>query len=398
MEDLVLTPAECVALINQTLEIAYPTVMVEGEVSSFKVSREKYIFFDLKDDEATLPCFMMAWTLRTPIEDGMRIKVLAEPRLTRWGKFSLTVRQVMPVGQGSIKKAFEILRAKLEAEGLLDESRKRALPSLPRRIGVVSSVEAAGYADFIKILHARWGGVEVEVANVQVQGLAAIEQNIAAITHFNQQALPVDVLVIIRGGGSADDLAAYNDEQLARAIAASRIPTIVGVGHEVDTSLADLVADVRAATPSNAAQIVVPDRSEILGQLDALRRQLNREIDQAFASWQQIIASGMQHMSRVLDVSQLRTRVTHMGERIAISQQRVLERADANVHGLMRTLRQVDPDLPLKRGYARVKNAAGEVVTSGQNLVVGDMIRVELADAAAKAEVQSVEKRGNHGD
>jgi exodeoxyribonuclease VII large subunit len=394
MDELVLTPTECVALINQTLEVAYPTVLVEGEVSSFKVSREKYVFFDLKDDEVTLSCFMMAWQLRTELEDGMRVQILAAPRLTRWGKFSLTVRQVMPVGQGSIKRAFELLRAKLETEGLLDEARKRLLPTIPRRIAVISSIEAAGYADFMKILHARWGGIDVQVANIQVQGLAAIEQNIAAITHFNQQANPVDVLVIIRGGGSADDLATYNDEQLARTVAASRIPTLVGVGHEVDISLADLVADVRAATPSNAAQLVVPDRTDVLGQVEFLRGKLLREVDQVVASRQQQITHAEQQMSRTFDVSNLQHQIQHLQQQLHTSQQHALERCITNVKGLARTLRQVNPKLPLQRGYALVRNDAGAYVHTGQKLHTGDMIQVEFIDALVESQVKSLQKKG----
>jgi exodeoxyribonuclease VII large subunit len=390
MDELVLTPAECVALINQTLDVAYPTVLIEGEVGSFKVSREKYIFFDIKDAEATLPCFMMAWQLRTELEDGMRVQILAAPRLTRWGKFSLNVRQVMPVGKGSIKRAFELLRAKLEAEGLLDESRKRLLPQLPRRIGVISSVEAAGYADFMKIIHARWGGLEIEVANVQVQGIAAIEQNIAAIAHFNQQAMPVDVLVIIRGGGSPDDLAVYNDEQLARTIAASRIPTLVGVGHEVDTSLADLVADVRAATPSNAAQIVVPDRQELLQRVARNRSQLQREVDQLLIARRQTITHAKRQMSQTLDTAEARGKLNYLRERLAVGQNHALACTRAEVQGLLRTLRQLNPELPLRRGYTLVRNAGGDYVTTGAQVATGDMLEITFADAVVQSEAKTV--------
>jgi exodeoxyribonuclease VII large subunit len=390
MDELVLTPAECVALINQTLDVAYPTVLIEGEVGSFKMSREKYIFFDIKDAEATLPCFMMAWQLRTELEDGMRVQILAAPRLTRWGKFSLNVRQVMPVGQGSIKRAFELLRAKLETEGLLDESRKRLLPPLPRRIGVISSVEAAGYADFMKILHARWGGLEVSVANVQVQGMAAIEQNIAAIAHFNQQATPVDVLVIIRGGGSADDLAAYNDEQLVRTIAASRIPTIVGVGHEVDVSLADLVADVRAATPSNAAQIVVPDRQEVLQRVAHGRGQLQREMTQLLAARRQTITDAKRHMSQTLDTTEVRGKLNYLRERLATGQDHALTRTRMEAQSLLRTLRQLNPELPLRRGYTLVRDAEGNYVTAGTQVAAGDMLEITFADAIVQSQAKAI--------
>jgi exodeoxyribonuclease VII large subunit len=276
-----LSVSEFVALVNQTLEYAYPAIEVEGEVASFKVNQQKFIFFDLKDEGASVGCFMTVWQLRVPIEDGMKVIVRAVPKLTQWGKFSLTVQTIRPSGEGSLKKSFELLREKLEKEGLFDESRKRLLPTIPSRIGVISSIQAAGYADFIKILDERFGGVHVDVAHVQVQGERAADQIIRAIEYFNTTVDAPEVLVIIRGGGSADDLAVFNDERLVRAIAASRVPTLVGVGHEVDVTLADMAADVRAATPSNAAQIVVPDRQELLQRVAHQRVRIGDYVERA---------------------------------------------------------------------------------------------------------------------
>ncbi len=199
--------------------MAYPTVLVEGEVSSFKVNQNKYVFFDLKDDNGTVGCFMTIWQLRMPIEDGMKVVVTASPKITPWGKFSLTVQHIKPSGEGSLKKSFELLKARLQKEGLFAPERKRMLPEIPQRVAVVTSTQAAGYGDFIKILDARWGGLDISVAHTQVQGDVAPDQMIRAIRHFNEQAEPAEVLVIIRGGGSADDLSAFNDEKLVREIA-----------------------------------------------------------------------------------------------------------------------------------------------------------------------------------
>ncbi|HEV2413022.1 MAG TPA: exodeoxyribonuclease VII large subunit [Candidatus Saccharimonadales bacterium] len=390
MEEFVLTPAECLALINQTLEIAYPTVTVEGEIASFKLSQGKYVFFDLKDDEVTLSCFMMAWTLRQPLEDGMRVRVLAKPRLTKWGKFSLNIDQVMPVGEGSIKKAFELLKAKLEAEGLLDESRKRQLPHFPLRIGLIASVESAGYVDFMKILNARWRGLEIEVANVQVQGLLAIDQNIAAVKYFNEQAHPVEVLVMVRGGGSADDLAVYNDELLARAIAASRIPTLVGVGHEVDTSLADLVCDLRAATPSNAAQLLVPDQREVSQQVKYLRDQIQRNMSLHIDTMRNQITNAQQILMRALRLDDKQLAVTVLVDRLVAAEGYKMGETRQKLRGLERVLRQVDPNVVLQRGYALVRGTGGKVISSGTHLKEGDMIQVRLRDASIESEVKGV--------
>jgi exodeoxyribonuclease VII large subunit len=221
------TVSDFIVSLNQILEFSFPTVEVEGEVSSFKINQNKYVFFDIKDDGGSIGCFMTTWQLRQPIEDGMKIIVTATPKLTQRGKFSLTVKAIRPVGEGSIKKSFELLKIKLDKEGLFTPERKRELPIIPRHVAVVSSVDAAGYADFIKIINNRWGGMEVSVANVQVQGASAPDQIIRAIKYFNQLEILPEVLVIVRGGGSVDDLATFNDELLVRAIASSRIPTLV---------------------------------------------------------------------------------------------------------------------------------------------------------------------------
>ena len=268
-----LTPSEFVAYVNQTLEYAYSSVTIVGEVSEFKVNQGKWVFFNVKDEETSVPCFMTLWGLHQPIEDGMKVVVRGVPKVTKWGKFSFTVSKVAPVGEGSLKKAFEMLKKKLAAEGLFDPTRKRSLPEDLTKIGVISSTQAAGYADFIKIINARWGGLKVFTAHTQVQGLDAPEQMIRALKYFNERT-DVDAIVLIRGGGSADDLSCFNDEALVRAVAASKIPVICGIGHEVDESLCDLACDVRASTPSNAAELLTRDRkSEKLAEKIGLIRQ-----------------------------------------------------------------------------------------------------------------------------
>ena len=262
MTELKLTVSQFIDFCNQSLDYAFPSLIIEGEVASFKVNQGKWVFFDLKDAESSIGCFMTISQLNIALTDGMKVQVWATPGLTRWGKFSLTVRKMLPVGEGSIKKSFELLKRKLTAEGIFDPAKKRPLPSGISKVGVISSTSAAGYIDFLKILDNRWGGLQIYTINTQVQGLAASEQIIRALNFFNQHG-GVEVVAILRGGGSADDLAVFNDEQLARTIAASRIPVLTGIGHEIDESLADLAADVRASTPSNAAERLVLDRHTI---------------------------------------------------------------------------------------------------------------------------------------
>jgi len=372
METLTLGVSDLVAYINQTLEYAYPSVVVEGEVASFKVSKGRYVFFDLKDESSVVSCFMTVYQLRQPLEDGMKVRVAAQPKLTPWGKFSLTVQGVQPIGAGSIKRSFELLRAKLEKEGLFDAARKRPLPRVPQRIGLIASVESAGYADFIKILNARWGGVDVTVADVLVQGVDASRQIIGALNHFNEQAEPADALVIVRGGGSAEDLSVFNDEPLVRAIAASRIPTMVGVGHEVDTSLSDLAADVRAATPSNAAQLLVPDRAAIISDL----HHKNRHMFTRLSARRERLAHQMS-----LTVERLLGRMRHK-----------LETKARHVQYARQTLRQLDPKVVLRRGYALVRDERG-AVSRGEGLKPGDTIAIETQTSIINAGVKNVRKK-----
>lgn len=355
--------SDLIGSVNQTFEYAYPSLFVEGEVASFKVNQGKYVFFDLKDSSGSVGCFMTVWQLRIPIEDGMRVIVQATPKLTPWGKFSLTVQSIRPSGEGALKRGFELLKKKLETEGLFAPERKRSLPTAPRHIAVISSTQAAGYADFVKILDDRWGGIRVDVAHVQVQGAEAPDQMIRAIRYFNEQPELAEVLVVIRGGGSADDLGAFNDEPLVREIAASRIPTLVGVGHETDETLADLVADVRAATPSNAAQLVVPDRREIMGQVDY------------------ILGSILPKIIRVVD--EMSRNVDDLMFSALSSWERVVDDICRQLVDTQRYIAELNPARVLERGYAIVRDVAE----------VGSQIIIERSQDIIKAEVVHVHKK-----
>jgi exodeoxyribonuclease VII large subunit len=364
MENVQLTVSDFVALVNQTLEYAYPSVAIIGEVAEFRVSQGKWVSFKLKDDDSVVDCFMGIYQLRIPIENGMKIMVVAAPRLNgKWGKFSLNVRAVKPVGEGSIKKGFELLKAKLEAEGLFALERKRSLPRVPSRVGVITSTESAAYADFCKIINERWGGMSVEVAHTQVQGDPAADQIIRAIKYFNNLEVLPDVLVIVRGGGSAEDLMTFNDELLAREIAGSRIPTLVGVGHEVDHTLADMVADRRAATPTNAAEILVPDRREIIRSAHQQATSLGHQLIQAIDQYSE------------------RTK-----EQLEAAFRRIVERLDDSF-GRLETLRvavaQVNPENVLKQGYALIRG----------DIKPGSNIQIETHQSHITAEVQDVRSK-----
>lgn len=364
MENTPLTVSDFVALVNQTLEYAYPSVMVIGEVAEFRISQGKWVTFKLKDAESVVECFMVAYQLRVPIENGMKVRIIAAPKLNgKWGKFSLTVRNIAPLGEGSIKKSFELLKAKLEAEGLFSPERKRVLPRIPQRVAVITSTESAAYADFCKIINERWGGLQVMVAHTQVQGEPAADQIIRAIRYFNSYEVLPEVLIIIRGGGSAEDLMTFNDEQLAREISRSRIPTLVGVGHEVDHTLADMVADVRAATPTNAAEILVPDRRDSIAKIH-----------------QQVVTAG-DVFARAIEL-----RKNEVRRDIATVTQ-TIDAKLSDTHGRLLLLRavvdQVNPDNVLKRGYALLKGA----------VAVGREIQIETYKKVVTAEVKNVKDR-----
>lgn len=290
----------------------------------------------------------------------MKIVVRATPKLTPWGKFSLTVHSLQPVGEGSLKKSFEILKQKLSKEGLFNPAKKRPLPSPIRKIGVISSTQAAGYADFCKILNERWGGLEVMTAHVQVQGLVAPEQIIKALKYFNEHS-DVDVIALIRGGGSADDLAAFNDEELVRTIAASKTPVITGIGHEVDQSLSDLAADIEASTPSNVAQILTPDKR-------AVKREIRRLITQA----------GDQTLRQIDD---LQTNIKRDISTLFDPFLRHLDQYRQRLVSFRQILSAVNPDNILKNGYAllrgEIKPNAELNITTYDKLIQAQVINVK---------------------
>lgn len=359
MQDVTLSVVDFVSLVNQTLEYAYPTVNVEGEVAEFKVSQGKWVSFKLKDKEAVVNCFMGIYQLRIPIEDGMKVLVQAQPKLNPKGYFNLSVRLVKPVGEGAIKKGFELLKEKLNKEGLFDEARKRSLPRTPGHIGVITSTESAAYADFCTILNQRWGGVKLTVVHTQVQGDPAADQMIQAVQYMNELADVPDVMVIIRGGGAAEDLMAFNDELLARAIAGSRIPTLVGVGHEIDHTLADMVADVRAATPTNAAEIVVPDREEII-----------RDV------YQKVVHAGRLAEQRIDErLVYNRDALRHVVGKIEHEVVRLSDRLEV----LRLAVGQINPSAVLKQGYALIRG----------DVAIGSVIEIETQAEIVSAEVKT---------
>lgn len=356
-----------IAVINQTFDVAFAgAVEVEGEVVSFKSYPPKYAFFTLKDEDGSVNCFVGFSNLRTPIEDGMKVVVRAMPTLRDNGSFSLNIKDVRPLGEGNLRRSLNILKQKLATEGLFDVNRKRSLPLYPHRVAVISSTKAAGYVDFMKISRDRWGGAKFIVANVNVQGDGAADQIIRAISYFNQMAEPPEVIALIRGGGSAEDLAIFNDERLIRAVAGSRVPIITGIGHEVDESLCDLAADVRAATPSNVAQLLFPDKHELVRHLHfrlvGVKDEIQRAIDEQILRATMLQKDALEQWS-----SQVRDAIN-----ATLSQQKIIA--------------EYDPEMALRRGYAMISG----------DLQVGSIVKITTKDIIMKARIESSERRNNN--
>lgn len=373
---------------NGVVAAEYSSVEIEGEVAEFKINQGKWVFFSLKDESASVQCFMVLSQLRMPIEDGMKIIVKATPKLTPWGKFSMTVRSMRLLGAGDLKRSFELLKKKLTDEGLFDVARKRPMPENLVRVGVISSMAAAGFIDFVKILNARWGGMEILVAHTAVQGESAPDQIINALEYLNQRT-DVQLIAILRGGGSADDLSCFNDEKLVRAVAGSRIPVITGIGHEIDRSLTDFAADIVASTPSNLAEMITHDRMterRILKQKVARIGQLLRE---------EILT--MEHdVSRRKNIISMRIQrevIGFVNDSLLKNQRAILQAKHkimtifAKMEGDFQRGRAIlasyNPEAVLARGYAIV---AGETD-------VGNVVKITTSSKIIQAEVKNVKKR-----
>ncbi len=370
--EVVYSPVDFVAVFNQTLEYAYPTVLLQGELADYRVSKGKWLYFKIKDEHASVHCFGTVMQLRHELREGMMVQLRAHPRLHPLYNFSLQVQFIQPVGEGDIKKAADLLREKLKKEGLFDPSKKRSLPYPPRSIGLITSNESAAYRDFIKVLQGRWPGVELHLYNVQVQGELAVEQVVQALDYFNQTDSPPEVLVLTRGGGSAEDLEAFNTEPITRAVATSKVPIVVAVGHEVDVCLAELAADLRASTPSNAAELLAPSKQDALVQLANLADRADTYLARTLQQQQDRLKDQAASLERSLAVS------------LKTEQQRL-----ASYRQLLILLH---PRSALDRGYAIVWTADGSVVRGSSNISINDIVSIEVADAHIDALIQSIRK------
>jgi exodeoxyribonuclease VII large subunit len=436
----VLSVREFNATAKQVIEGGLPLLWVRGEISNFVGAASGHWYFSLKDEAAQVRCVIFrhkSQYLDFKPGNGMQVEVLALPTLYEArGDFQLTLEKMRPAGLGALYEAFEKLKRKLEQEGLFGDERKRALPFLPRQIGIVTSPQAAALRDVLRTLANRMPGVPVVLYPTPVQGEGAGQKIAAAIREANERG-ECDTLIVCRGGGSIEDLWAFNEEVVARAISSSRIPVVSGVGHETDFTIADFVADLRAATPTAAAQAAVPHSAELkqrlqhdaarlaraslrrfeqhMQQLDYLQRRLihpaqrmqqqRQHLEQLQQRLQQAQIHAVQHQQwrwqalrqrlRAVrpDVAELQSRQTTHAHRLHELMAHNLERHALRLASLQQHLQHLDPRQVLARGYSMVRDEHGKIIVDSEQVAPGTRLEVTFARGWAHAEVK---EKGGH--
>lgn len=430
--------AELNFAINQLLESNVPLLWVRGEISNLVKAASGHFYFLLKDDQAQVRCVMFRHKnqlLNAPLSNGQQVEALASATLyEQRGDFQLTVEQLRPAGLGILYEQFVRLKQILENQGLFAAARKRALPAFPRHIGIITSPQAAALHDVLTILRQRLPSVPVMLYPTPVQGTGSAEKITQAIRLANGHA-ECDVLILCRGGGSIEDLWAFNEESVARAIAASQIPVISGIGHETDFTIADFVADERAPTPTAAAQRVVPDRHELLKSLrdqaqhlrraqrnrlrnamqamDYLQRRLvhpARQLQHRVHQWHQLqqrmqraFLYRQQHWDwqrqslwqRIRVVSsqfaRMQNRYTTAARRLVNAMHAIQAQQTAQVSNAAQHLILLDPQQVLGRGYSMVRDSRGSVVADAGKLAIGAELQITFAHGRAWSQVKKLE-------
>jgi len=365
------TVGEVTRRARTVIEAGLPPLWVRGEIANFKAWRSGHWYFSLRDKLAEIRCVMFAkqnYLLPAPPTDGMQVFVFARPSIYEGkGEFQLAIMELLSTEQGGLwKLAFEKAKAALTKDGLLDPARKRRMPLYPRRIAVVTSPDGAAIRDIEAVVGRRWPLAELIIVPAQVQGAKAEASVCAALNRISR--LPVDVVIVARGGGSVEDLWAFNTERVARAVAAMPMPVISAIGHETDVTLCDLVADLRAATPSAAAEAATPDRAEVLAQCGVVAQRLAR---------------GLRMSSR-----RVVERLVRSGDRLTGSMQRRLQNSRALLIAHGAHLDALSPLRVLGRGYAVARDEDGRVLKQVAQLPAGREFKLRVSDGEVDARVQ----------
>ena len=400
MREQVLTVTEVTRAIRSAIESIAPSLRVRGEISNFTHHASGHLYFSLKDENATLRCVMFrgsAMRLRFSLRDGLQVEADGTLGIyERAGQYQLVVAEIVPAGRGALYEAFEVLKMRLAAEGLFDSGRKRSLPRYPARIGVITSPTGAAIRDIIQVARRRNPAVCLVVLPVRVQGEGASLEIAAALDTMNRYGR-VDVVIVGRGGGSIEDLWAFNEEIVARAIVRSKIPVIAAVGHEVDFTIADFVADHRAPTPSAAVETAIPDRRLLLRDLvrtrETLEERLLRSLDEKRTRIARLLESHVFRRPQDL-IEQKAQRVDDLARELTNVQRSLLRHGRLRIDGLATALSSLDPRSILSRGYCIVWNeATGTHVRSALDLRPSDRIRTEFSADQAVSVVERVERK-----
>jgi len=438
----VLTVAELTRAIRGTLETKFGAVWVQGEISNYKLHPSGHRYFTLKDQRAAISCVIFRNTLppgATPIADGAQVQVYGNVSVFEArGQYQLSVQILQTRGAGLLQAKFEALKRKLEAEGLFDPARKRALPKFPKRIGIITSPSGAAIRDMLNVLRRRAPNVQVLISPVRVQGIGAAAEIATAINELsvpNAAWAPLDLIVIARGGGSIEDLWEFNEEIVARAIFHSAIPLVSAVGHEIDFTIADFVADLRAPTPSAAAELIVADSAELVRRVNELEnclqkylrsflqqsltrlrflseRTLARELLQRMRDAQQRLDLTAESLRRRLqkfvadartafstraqslkshdpkrELTLRRANLLEFNRRIAAQPPRFLQNAQQRFQHAEGILRVLGPEATLRRGYSITRDAAGNVIRTVASAQPKAKIRTRVTDGEFESEV-----------
>lgn len=353
-------------------------ISVTGEISNLKFHSSGHVYFSMIDQSSKVNCFLPASCFRNlayTLGDGLNVTVRGYINVyKKGGAYTLFIRELEVAGEGDLSTAFELLKKKLQEEGLFDPSFKKKIPAFPKKIGILTSKTGAAVRDMVKIIQSRTKAVDVIIFPVPVQGTGAAAQMADMLDHVNENFYDIDTLIIGRGGGSAEDLWPFNEEILARAIFRSRIPVISAVGHEIDFSISDFVADLRAETPTAAAEKAVPDDSQIIRSLDTYRSQLNSALKNKVMYHQMSLKSCIQDMRSVLI--------------------RRIDRAEHEIKQNLITLKENNPSNILSKGYTFMEGPDGKVVASASDMEEGGRYRIYFRDGTVEVTVSEIKEGG----